>query len=190
MTSPVLAALVNARMKEINNTDHAIEAVVTELLGAPPRYIESSPVDFIKWCDGKGLPWRPATPAAVALWIFEHAAMGVDALLAEIAKISAAHASRGMADPTLSWAPTAALNAIIKIDPPRSWPKEDRPMWVALPYAVQQRITKRESERDTMVRRCQNEAADARKKLLALQDVVKGKGEPLRCATGTEEART
>jgi hypothetical protein len=185
MTSPVMSALVNARMLAINNTDHAIEAVVTELLGSPPKYDDSSPVGFIRWTDGKGLPFCPAAPAAVALWIFEHAALGIDALLAEIAKISAAHCSKWLADPTTGWPATTALSLIMKIDAPRSWPKEDRAMFAQLPYAVQGRITKREAERDTMVRRCQNEAADARKKLLALQNVVQGKSEPMKC--GVEE---
>jgi hypothetical protein len=173
-------------MREIANTDHAVEALMVELVGAPPRYIDSSPTDFIKWCDGKGLPWRPAAPAAVGLWLFEHAAMGIDALLAELAKISAAHASKQMADPTLSgWPVGAALSAIGKVERPRSWSKERDADWQLVPYSLKVQIAKRETERDNAVRKSQNDAADARRKLLALQNVVQGKSEPMKC--GVEE---
>jgi hypothetical protein len=185
MTSPVMAALVNARMQAISNVDHAVEAVVVELLGQPPKYDDSSPTDFIDWCTAKQLPWRPASPASVALYVFERGSRGIDALLAEVAKISASHCSKWLADPTAGWPATAALSAIVKIDAPRSWPKEDKAMFIALPYAVQQRIVKRETERDNAVRKAQNEAADARRKLLALQNVVQGKSEPMKC--GVEE---
>jgi hypothetical protein len=189
MSNPVMDALVASRMREINNTDHAIEAVVTELLGSPPKYDDSSPTDFISFCSGKNLPWRPASPASVALYVFERGSRGIDELTAEIAKISASHCSKWLADPTTGWPATTALSLIMKIDPPRSWPKEDKAMFAQLLYAVQGRITRREAERDTMVRRCQNERADAMKKLHALQSVVKGTSETIECRTG-EEIRT
>ena len=184
MTSPVMSALVNARMREISNVDHAVEAVVVELLGSPPKYDDSSPVDFIQWSDGKKLPWRPASPASVALYVFERGSRGIDELMAEIGKISASHCSRGMSDPTTSWWASSALCAIAKIERPRSWPKDREGEWQLVPYSLKTYIVKRESERDTAVRKAQNEAADARKKLLALQSVMQGKSEQME-----EEAR-
>jgi hypothetical protein len=189
MASPVLDALVNARMASISTTDHAIEAVVTELLGSPPKYDDSSPTEWIRWADGKGLPWRPAAPAAVALWIFEHAALGIDALLAELAKIGASHCSKWLSDPTSGWPVGAALSAVMKIERPRSWPKDLEGQWQAVPYSLKAHLVKREHERDNVVRRAQNESADARKKLHALQSVVKGTSETVECRTG-EEIRT
>jgi hypothetical protein len=190
MASPVLDALVNARMASISNTDHAIEVIVVELLGSPPKYDDSSPVDFMKWCDGKGLPWRPAAPAAVALWIFEHAGLGTDALLAEVAKISAAHCSKWLSDPTTGWPVGAALSAITKIERPRSWPKDLESQWQGVPYALKSYLVRREHERDNGIRRAQNERADALKKLHALQSIVKGTtSETVECRTG-EEIRT
>ena len=46
-----------------------------------------------------------------------------------------------------------------------------------LPYDVQRYLAERDGERDKIVRRAQNEAADARRKLIALQNTVQGKSD-------------
>lgn len=49
------------------------------------------------------------------------------------------------------------------IEPPRSWTKEAKEQWQALPRNTQEYLAQREQERDREVRRSQNEAAEQRK---------------------------
>lgn len=49
------------------------------------------------------------------------------------------------------------------IEPPRSWTKEDKEAFAALPPETQQRIAEREKARETEFRRGQNETAEQRK---------------------------
>jgi hypothetical protein len=49
------------------------------------------------------------------------------------------------------------------VEPPRSWTKEDKEAFKALPPDIQQRIAERERAREVEVRRGQNETAEARK---------------------------
>jgi hypothetical protein len=49
------------------------------------------------------------------------------------------------------------------IEPPRSWTKEAKERWDALPPETQEYLAQREQERDREVRRSQNEAAEHRK---------------------------
>jgi hypothetical protein len=53
------------------------------------------------------------------------------------------------------------------IDPPRSWTKEAKERWSALPPETQEYLAQREQERDREVRRSQNEAAENRKAIEA-----------------------
>ena len=64
-------------------------------------------------------------------------------------------------DTTLEADPAVAEQPII--EPPRSWTKEARERFAALPRETQEYIAAREQERDREVRRSQNEAAEQRK---------------------------
>jgi len=58
------------------------------------------------------------------------------------------------------------------IEPPRSWTKEAKEQWQALPRNTQEYLAQREQERDREVRRSQNEAADKLKGLTAKEQEV------------------
>ena len=58
------------------------------------------------------------------------------------------------------------------IERPRSWAKELDEEWASYPREAQERIAKREQERDTAIRRSQNEAAEARKAAEAVQQAA------------------
>lgn len=58
------------------------------------------------------------------------------------------------------------------IERPRSWAKELDEEWASYPRAAQERIAKREQERDSATRRGQNEAAEARKAAEAIQQAA------------------
>jgi hypothetical protein len=55
---------------------------------------------------------------------------------------------------------------------PRSWRKDDAPLWAALPPAIQQRIADRERSRDREVRMSQDQAARARQEVERLQALL------------------
>lgn len=64
------------------------------------------------------------------------------------------------------------------IERPRSWTKDEDAEWQSLPRTMQQKIVAREQERDTGLRRSQNEAAEARKAIEAeRQEVLKARQE-------------
>jgi hypothetical protein len=58
-----------------------------------------------------------------------------------------------------------AEDAAPPIEPPRSWTKEAKEQWQALPRNTQEYLAQREQERDREVRRSQNEAAEKLKGL-------------------------
>ena len=58
------------------------------------------------------------------------------------------------------------------IEPPRSWTKEAKEQWQALPRNTQEYLAQREQERDRELRRSQNEAADKLKGLTAKEQEV------------------
>ena len=112
----------------------------------------------------------PARPATVALFILQHRSMGLAELVELVDQIGAAHVARGLADPCATYPVPAMLNKVAAIKPPRSWPKEEKQRFLALPYGTQTYLCKREGERDRAVRQAQNEAADARKKIEGKKD--------------------
>jgi hypothetical protein len=184
-----MRALVAARLHQISETDANIDEAVAEILGAAPGSDELPAKPFVEWCQAKGLPPRPAAPGSVALFVLQHEHLGIDALLAILAGISAAHVSLSLADPTTSWPVSAALNRLTGIEPPRSWPKGEKHRFLALPYTLQRYIADREQHRDREVRRMQNELATTRQQLTSLQKIVTGKADnsvPTEIKTGTE----
>ncbi len=58
------------------------------------------------------------------------------------------------------------------IERPRSWTKDEDAEWQSLPRAMQQKIVAREQERDTGLRRSQNEAAEKLKGLSTKEQAV------------------
>jgi hypothetical protein len=143
MTNPVLAALAQQRMR------------------AAPM--------FARWCELNQLCPLPATPAAVAKFVSDCASLGIERLWPAVCDISMAHASRGLADPTLGGVAAAAISEVAGIPPPRSWPDDRKQRFAALPYDLQLYVAAHEAQREKALRRAQNEAAHARQKLAAFQ---------------------
>ena len=143
MTSPVLAALAQARKR------------------AAPM--------FARWCELNRLSFCPAAPADVAKFISDCAPLGIEQLWPAVQEISATHVALGLADPTLGGVAAAAVNDIAGIDPPRAWPAECKERFRSLPYDLQLYVAGHEVRRDKEIRRAQNEAAAARQKLVAAQ---------------------
>jgi hypothetical protein len=143
MTSPVLAALAQARMR------------------AAPM--------FARWCELNGVSWCPAAPAAVAKFVADCASLGIERLWLAVQEISRAHVSLGLADPTLGGIVAAAISDVAGIVPPRSWPNDRKQRFKSLPYDLQVYVAAHEAQREKALRRAQNEAAVARQKLAACE---------------------
>ena len=97
---------------------------------SPPRSLPSSARararaehagSFQSWCEALGVPWLPARPNTVALFVLEGAKLGIEQMLECIHSISVSHQAAQLADPTSGFPVTSALNTISKIEPPRSW---------------------------------------------------------------------
>lgn len=144
MTSPVLQALLNARLEE-------------------------EPTAFGKWCIQKNLRALPAVPIHVAAFVRDCEPVApIDKIWEAVQEVSLSHLSNGFADPTAGGVVAETMNSISKINPPR-WPKDLLPRFSALPYDVQRYLANRDKEQEKVVRRAQEEAAKARKALAAIQ---------------------
>jgi hypothetical protein len=144
MRSPVVQALLNARLQEAST--------------------------FGKWCIIKGIQSLPVSPVHVAAFVRDsEPLLPIDKIWEEVQDVSRSHLSNGFADPTAGGPVSAAINAIAKIDPPRSWPGAEKDRFKALPYDLQVYFARHEERREKEIRRAQNEAAMARKALAAIQ---------------------
>jgi hypothetical protein len=120
---------------------------------------------FDSWCALSNRQPLPAPPVLVAQFVAEIAPLGIKAVWAAAQDISRAHYLIGLADPTLSRPVTLALSEIARIEPPRSWKKEHKAHFEALPYYLQQYVAEREHDREKTIRRAMNEAAAAKQEL-------------------------
>jgi hypothetical protein len=143
MTNPVLAALAQARFR-------------------------AAPV-FARWCELNGAAFCPAAPVTVARFIRDCASLGIGGLWPAIQDISKLHTSLGLADPTLGGPAAAAISEVTGIAAPRSWPDGCKLRFKSLPYDLQLFVAEHEAKRERSLRRAQNEAATARRKLSEAQ---------------------
>ena len=125
---------------------------------------------FGNWCELNGIASCPAAPRRVAKFVTDCASLGIERLWPAVQEISSAHASFGLADPTLGGVAAAAINDVAGVAPPRAWPNDRKQRFKLLPYDLQiyvagpmRRGVKKE------IRRAQNDAAMARQKLDALK---------------------
>jgi hypothetical protein len=152
--NPVLVALAQARMR------------------AAPM--------FAKWCELNGLPACPAAPAAVARFVSDCAALGIERLWPAVQEISKLHADLGLADPTLGGVVADAIDGVARVAPPRCWPDDRKQRFKALPYDLQIYVAAHETQREKAIRRAQNEAASARQKLTLAQQKSKAMTDDLK----------
>lgn len=124
---------------------------------------------FQNWCASNSVSELPAAPADVARFVSDCFELGMAEIWPMLQEISRAHYLIGLADPTQGGPVAAAIAGIAKIDPPRAWPKEHKASFSLLPYNLQSYLAGHEARREKEIRRAQNEAADAKKKLAALQ---------------------
>lgn len=118
---------------------------------------------FERWCILNGHKPFGVSPAIVAQFVDDIAPMGIEQVWPAVQEVARMHTAHGLPDPTQSKDVAAAINAIAKIDPPRSWPAEEKLRFLTLPYDIQLIISKREADRDKQIRHMQNELAQLKK---------------------------
>ena len=92
---------------------------------------------FIEFCRGKGVPHLPAKPTTVAAFVLEHTALGQSDKIRElVAAIEILHDLNGYANPAATSLVRFALDRMAPIEPPRSWPKEHKLLFTALPVEI------------------------------------------------------
>ena len=157
------------RQAEVRKLDAGDARVATELkLDIPKPALAKDVLErldiFGKWCASKQARKCPAKPKTVAAFALAQHELGATAqvVLAMLAAIEALHEYHGLSNPVRTIAVRAALETIIKVDPPRSWPREDKVRFAQLDPDIRQVIARREADRDRQLRRLQNEAAERR----------------------------
>ena len=164
---------VEANLAVTQDAEHharSISAAVARQIGPPAHSWQGNlPAEFVAWCKQNSLASLPARPASIALFVLENGHVGIDELARMVVGISRCHLRRGQADPTSGYPVSAALNHLAEIDAPVSWPKEMRPRFSELTYALQQYLAASDREQTRMIKRAHQEAADARKKLKEIE---------------------
>jgi hypothetical protein len=132
---------------------------ITNPLGDPALDV------FLHWCDLKGVRPIPISPTAIAGFVMDSGALGIEKIAATVKAISDAYLSRGLADPTAGGPVGAAINRIAHVEPPRSWKAEAKSQFKTFPYELQVYLEGHERQRENTLRKAQNEAANLRNEL-------------------------
>jgi hypothetical protein len=93
-----------------------------------------------------------------------------------------------MANPVMQALVAAKVSDLVT--PPRSWGHVEKVAFLKLPRELQVFYSKREDQRDREVRRCQNEAAEARKTLLETQQQLAEARQALAAIQKSTEVKT
>jgi hypothetical protein len=169
-----MQALASARRQEQDQYELAFcNAIAARLNLTAPQRDKSEWPTFKTWCKDKAVTPYPARPGIVAFFILDNVLLGIERLLAVVESIAAIHEGVGVADPTVSPLVSAALDQVAPIQPPRSWPKEQKALFLGLPRILQVYVAAHEADREKVVRRALNQAGDARREPAAIQQPEK-----------------
>jgi hypothetical protein len=163
-----------ATQREMQANENALAANF-----APPPQMspaaEQAVIPFLRFCEQHRVPAVGAKPTTVAAYVQFLQDRGVPRpqVAESLSAIEALHIAAAVGSPVNS--PVVAATVASTVDPPRSWPKADKEFFKTLPFHAQELIALREQDRETTLRRGQNELADM-KKLLRLQQT--GAAEP------------
>jgi hypothetical protein len=164
---------VAKQREEILKLDAGDQRAATELAARIQLPAQELPAEirgrldpFNKWALARQARRCPAKPATCALFALEQADMGVPAqqILAQLDAIEKLHDKWTLSNPVRTAIVRAALETIIKVDPPRSWPREDKVRFAQLDPDIRDIIAKREALRDRALRKLQNEKAAERQR--------------------------
>jgi hypothetical protein len=156
-------AHINARELDAN------EAALASCFPPPP---EVSPearqhlIPFLQFCEAQRVRSLPARPASVAAFAQRQKDLGVprEKISAALSAIEALHNAASVGNPIAT--PVVRITtAASTIEPPRSWARDEKQLFTELPVEIQAVVARRERDRETTLRRGQNELAELKKRL-------------------------
>jgi hypothetical protein len=122
--------------------------------------------EFMEWTRRKEVKYFPSSPTTIAAYLTDIAGHKTeDYLLDSISALRRLHDQTGLANPCATFAVEQILAVLFKTAPPRSWPRAEQSIFASLPASLQAIIARREKERESGLRRKQNELAEQIKKL-------------------------
>jgi hypothetical protein len=174
--------LAQVRANEIAQNEAALANQIAAQLPQPPELDEQTQlllVPFVQWCGSVGARHLPAAPTTCAMFILNQAKVGVapERIAAEAQAIEHLHDHYNQANPLQTRAARFALEQVLKIEAPRSWPKEEKAMFMHLPVQIRHIVSRREADRERTLRNGQNRYAAAMKELEA-QRLLKTAADP------------
>jgi hypothetical protein len=125
-------------------------------------------IPFFQWCESQRVRSLPARPASVAAFAQSLKDLGVrrDKISAALSAIEALHFAASLGNP-IATPLVRIVTAASTIEPPRSWTGPEKTLFSELPVELQRAVARRERERETELRRCQNQLAELKKRLPA-----------------------
>ena len=145
----------------------ANEAALASCFPRPPELSSEAQqrvMPFVQWCEVqrvRALPARPTSVAAFVCWQQDqHVPRQV--IVETLSAIEALHIAASVGNPVVAPVVSATLGSTV--EPPRSWKKEDKEFFATLPLHAQEIVARREQERETNLRRGQNELAEMKKR--------------------------
>jgi hypothetical protein len=137
----------------------------------PPPEVKKSLVPWLEWADQQRVRSLPARPASVAAFLQHQRDRGVskETISATLSAIEQLHTAANWGSPTASPV-VRIITAASTISPPRSWTREEQQLFPELPIEIQVVVARREKNRETELRRAQNEAGELRRLIKTAAD--------------------
>jgi hypothetical protein len=168
-------------LTEIIDRQHQLnEQAIAARIAAPRLDVDSEGQNllgnFVKWAKENGVRYLPAAPSSVAVYLRSQYTQGATAetILKTVEAIDAWHVNQNLGSPTATPAVRAILEEILHIDGPRSWSKQERLLFAALPIEIRAIIQRRVQLDSNAVRKAQHDRAAAVQELEQLKLKQKG----------------
>jgi hypothetical protein len=133
-----------------------------------PRYVADDDAKrgvapFVRFCGERGVRALPAAPASIAAFV-RFVGKDQEALAEALAGVAAMHDQHQLPSPTATACVRAALAETLELKPPRWWTEAEKLLFSDLPAEVRTIVSRRDHQRETDMRRLQNELADLKKR--------------------------
>src|SRR5262249_8735235 len=118
----------------IQNAQAKNERGLASQIAVPSPDLESDELVLVRrfsdWCKSKGVPFLPAAPATVALFLRNENLGGADyaRIFATAQAIERLHDRASLSNPVATFTVRNEISRLYEINPPRSWAKVHRPL--------------------------------------------------------------
>jgi hypothetical protein len=158
------------RREQIQKWDAGDAKVAAELSIKLPRSVLHADVverfnRFSAFAASRSARKLPARPTTVAAFVLDQNSLVVPAeqIISVLNAVQEVHDAHSLASPVACRITRAALERVIKTEPPRGWSKAEKADWALLPPDIRSTISRRMREMEIALRRAQNEAAEAKR---------------------------